>query len=157
AHCRRPRTGCRPRSRLVRKSRRSDSNRRHRVYKTRALPTELLRHGQYRSRMSVVYFGHGPSEAAGALRDMEHPEEVADRSTLALIRALRDQSDGVYVAFDENTRADLVIDDGLRLLRVPMQDGPAPERRGRLGGGQYIRPPPKPTQIRPTYSEQIGL
>jgi hypothetical protein len=36
---------------------------------------------------------------------MEHPKDVGDRSTLAIMLALRDRGYGVYVAFGENTRS----------------------------------------------------
>jgi hypothetical protein len=54
---------------------------------------------------------------------MEHPKDVGDRSTLAIMLALRERGYGVYVAFGENTRADLVIDDGRRLSRVQCKTG----------------------------------
>jgi hypothetical protein len=54
---------------------------------------------------------------------MEHPKDIGDRSTLAIMLALRERGYGVYVAFGENTRADLAIDDGQRLLRVQCKTG----------------------------------
>ena len=54
---------------------------------------------------------------------MEHPKDVGDRSTLAIMLALRECGYGVYVAFGENTRADLVIDNRERFLRVQCNTG----------------------------------
>ena len=54
---------------------------------------------------------------------MEHPKDVGDRSTLAIMLALRDRGYAVYVPFGENTRCDLVIDDGEALARVQCKTG----------------------------------
>jgi PD-(D/E)XK endonuclease len=49
---------------------------------------------------------------------MEHPKDVGDKSTLAIMLALRERGYWVLVPFGENTRYDLVIDDGCALQRV---------------------------------------
>jgi PD-(D/E)XK endonuclease len=49
---------------------------------------------------------------------MDHPKDVGDRCTLAVMLALRLAGYGVLVPFGENTRYDLVIDDGKQLSRV---------------------------------------
>jgi hypothetical protein len=54
---------------------------------------------------------------------MEHPKDVGDRSTLAIMLALRERGYAVYVPFGENTRCDLVIDDGEALARVQCKTG----------------------------------
>src|SRR5216684_4012452 len=54
---------------------------------------------------------------------MEHPKDVGDRSTLAVMLALRAGDYAVYVPFGENTRCDLVIDDGETLSRVQCKTG----------------------------------
>jgi hypothetical protein len=54
---------------------------------------------------------------------VEHPKDVGDRSTLAIMLVLRERGYGVYVPFGENTRADLAIDDGRRLFRVQCKTG----------------------------------
>jgi hypothetical protein len=54
---------------------------------------------------------------------MEHPKDIGDRSTLAIMLALRELGYAVYVPFGENTRCDLVIDDGLPLFRVQCKTG----------------------------------
>ncbi len=59
---------------------------------------------------------------------MNHPKDVGDRTTLAVMLALRELGYEISVPFGENTRYDLVIDDGVRLSRVQC-------KRGRLRGG----------------------
>ena len=54
---------------------------------------------------------------------MEHPKAVGDRSTLAIMLALRDAGFALYVPFGENTRCDLIVDDGVRLSRVQCKTG----------------------------------
>jgi hypothetical protein len=54
---------------------------------------------------------------------MDHPKDVGDRTTLALMLALRDAGYAVSVPFGENTRYDLIADDGERLLRVQCKSG----------------------------------
>jgi PD-(D/E)XK endonuclease len=54
---------------------------------------------------------------------MEHPKDVGDRSTLAVMLALRDCGYAVYVPFGENTRSDLVIEDCDSLARVQSKTG----------------------------------
>jgi hypothetical protein len=49
---------------------------------------------------------------------MAHPKDVGDKSTLTIMLALRETGYGVLVPFGENTRYDLVIDDGRALRRV---------------------------------------
>jgi PD-(D/E)XK endonuclease len=54
---------------------------------------------------------------------MEHPKDIGDRTTLAVMLALRDLGLGVLVPFGENTRYDLVIDDGRSLSKVQCKTG----------------------------------
>ena len=54
---------------------------------------------------------------------MEHPKDVGDRSTLAIMLALRAHGYGVYTPFGENTRCDLIIEDGETLSRVQCKTG----------------------------------
>jgi len=54
---------------------------------------------------------------------MEHPKDVGDRTTLAVMLALRDAGNAIAVPFGENTRYDLIIDGGVRLLRVQCKTG----------------------------------
>lgn len=79
---------------------------------------------------------------------MEHPKRIGDRTTLAVMLALTDSGYDVAVPFGENTRYDLIVDDGVQLLRVQC-------KTGRIRGGAiefptassyYHHPNEKPTQ-----------
>jgi hypothetical protein len=59
---------------------------------------------------------------------MEHPKTVGERSQLAIMVALDRVGYPVFVPLGENTRYDLVIDEGTRLARVQC-------KTGRLRGG----------------------
>jgi hypothetical protein len=54
---------------------------------------------------------------------MEHPKAVGDRSQLAITLALIDRGFAVFLPVGENTRCDLVIDDGVQLGRVQCKTG----------------------------------
>jgi hypothetical protein len=54
---------------------------------------------------------------------MDHPKDIGDRTTLAVMLALWEVGFAVLVPFGENTRYDLVIDDGRRLARVQCKTG----------------------------------
>ena len=54
---------------------------------------------------------------------MLHPKELAIDSTLATIFALRPAGFDILLPFGENTRYDLVTDDGSRLRRVQCKTG----------------------------------
>ena len=54
---------------------------------------------------------------------MEHPKDVGDRSTLAIITVLRELGYGVYLPFGENTRCDLILERGDGLTRVQCKTG----------------------------------
>jgi hypothetical protein len=59
---------------------------------------------------------------------MEHPKKIGDRTTLAVMAALETAGYALLIPFGENTRYDLVIDDGSALARVQC-------KTGRLRGG----------------------
>ena len=54
---------------------------------------------------------------------MEHPKAIGDKSTLAIMLALREAGYALLVPFGENTRYDLAIDDGACLARVQCKTG----------------------------------
>jgi len=62
---------------------------------------------------------------------MRHPKDIGDQSTLAIMLALHAQGYAVYTPFGENTRADLIIDNGARLTRIQC-------KTGRLRNGSVI-------------------
>ena len=79
---------------------------------------------------------------------MRHPKDVGDHTTLAVMIALRESGYQVATPFGENTRYDLILDDGERLLRVQCKTG-----RMRLGAVEFAtassyahHPNEKPTQ-----------
>jgi hypothetical protein len=53
----------------------------------------------------------------------EHPKAVGDRTTLAVMLVLESCGFRVYLPFSENTRCDLVLDDGVHLERVQCKSG----------------------------------
>ena len=54
---------------------------------------------------------------------MEHPKDIGDRTVLAVMLALQATGHDVLVPFGENTRYDLVIDDGAKMARVQCKTG----------------------------------
>jgi PD-(D/E)XK endonuclease len=54
---------------------------------------------------------------------VDHPKDVGDRTTLAVMLALQEVGYAVLMPFGENTRYDLVIDDGVRVARVQCKTG----------------------------------
>jgi hypothetical protein len=54
---------------------------------------------------------------------MEHPKETGDRTTMAIMFALRLEGYAILLPFGENTRYDLVIDNGSRLRRIQCKTG----------------------------------
>jgi len=67
----------------------------------------------------------------GTVGVMEHPKAIGDRTTLVAMLALESAGYAVLLPFGENTRYDLVIDDGQRLARVQC-------KTGRLRGGAVV-------------------
>ena len=54
---------------------------------------------------------------------MQHPKDVGDRSTLAIMYALRLQGASIFVPFGENTRCDLIVEEHGRLSRLQCKTG----------------------------------
>jgi hypothetical protein len=54
---------------------------------------------------------------------MEHPKLIGDRTTLAVMAALQEAGFSVFIPFGENTRYDLVSDDGNELARIQCKTG----------------------------------
>jgi PD-(D/E)XK endonuclease len=54
---------------------------------------------------------------------VRHPKDIGDWTTLMVISALQDQGLDVYLPFGENTRCDLISDDGRRLSRIQCKTG----------------------------------
>ena len=88
---------------------------------------------------------------------MDHPKAIGDRTTLAVMLALSDAGYAISVPFGENTRYDLVADNGERLLKVQC-------KTGRLrGGAVFFRPSSSyahhasPRQTRRRYEGEIDF
>ena len=87
---------------------------------------------------------------------MEHPKEIGDRSTLAAMLGLKAAGYALLVPFGENTRYDLVVDDGRRARSRSVQDREAARRSDRLRGDKHVRPPSEPgSPFGVTYSGEI--
>ncbi len=54
---------------------------------------------------------------------MDHPKDIGDRTTLAVMLVLREAGFGVLTPFGENTRYDLAIDNGCKIFRVQCKTG----------------------------------
>jgi hypothetical protein len=55
--------------------------------------------------------------------DIEHPKDIGDRTTIAVMLALQAAGYNVSIPFGENTRYDLLIDDGTTISRVQCKSG----------------------------------
>ena len=88
---------------------------------------------------------------------MEHPKSVGDRSTLAIMLALREAGFVLYVPFGENTRCDLIIDDGTRLLRVQCKTGRLREGAVRFATCSSYAHHPNPKMTSRHYQGEIDL
>jgi hypothetical protein len=86
---------------------------------------------------------------------MDHPKAVGDRTTLAVMLALRVAGYDVYLPFGENTRCDLVIDDGSRLLRLQCKTGRLREGAIRFATASSYAHHPQPQTRRRHYQGEI--
>jgi hypothetical protein len=86
---------------------------------------------------------------------MEHPKAVGDRSTLAIMLALREVGFDLYVPFGENTRCDLVIDDGGRLIRVQCKTGRLREGAVRFATCSSYAHHPNPRNRNRSYQGEV--
>src|SRR5579864_547175 len=88
---------------------------------------------------------------------MDHPKDIGDRSTLAIILALTEAGYHVLLPFGENTRYDLVIDVNGSLSRVQCKTGRL--RKGavcfRTSSSYYHHPTPSPPAKH--YRDQVDF
>jgi hypothetical protein len=79
---------------------------------------------------------------------MEHPKDIGDRTTLAVMLALRTLGYSFSVPFGENTRYDLIVEAGGAIQRVQCKTGWL--RKGAIefptASSYYHHPNEKPTQ-----------
>jgi hypothetical protein len=83
------------------------------------------------------------------------PKAVGDRTTLALMLALYDAGFAVAVPFGENTRYDLLIDDGCVVSRVQCKTGRLREGRIRFNTCSSYAHHPNPRVTKRTYIGEI--
>jgi PD-(D/E)XK endonuclease len=88
---------------------------------------------------------------------MDHPKAKGDRTTLAVMLALREAGFAVSVPFGENTRYDLVIDDGKRLARVQCKTGRLREGAVLFAACSCYGHHRNPDTARRSYEGQIDL
>jgi hypothetical protein len=86
---------------------------------------------------------------------MAHPKAVGDQSTLAVMLALHRAGYGVFLPFGENTRSDLVIDDGISLLRVQCKTGRLSEGAVRFSTCSSYAHHSRPRALRRDYLGEI--
>jgi hypothetical protein len=85
----------------------------------------------------------------------EHPKSVGDRSTLAVILALEANGFRVYLPFSENTRCDLVVDDGIQLGRVQCKSGRLRSGAVRFNACSSYAHHPNPKVAKRDYTGEI--
>ena len=86
---------------------------------------------------------------------MEHPKAIGDRSTLAIMAALDLAGYVVSVPFGENTRYDLVVDDGGRLSRVQCKTGRLREGAVRFNTCSVYSHHPNPKVHSRAYRDEV--
>lgn len=85
----------------------------------------------------------------------EHPKQIGDRTTVAVMLALIDAGLDVSVPFGENCRYDLVIDRGDRLTRVQCKTGRLRDGTVRFATASTYGHLPSPRETRRDYVGQI--
>jgi hypothetical protein len=86
---------------------------------------------------------------------MEHPKDVGDASTLAIMIALRQTGLALYVPFGENTRCDLIVDNDGELTRVQCKTGRLREGAIRFAVCSCYGHHRNPQAARRTYEGQV--
>jgi hypothetical protein len=87
----------------------------------------------------------------------DHPKDVGDRSTLAIMLALSQAGYTVLLPFGENTRYDLVIDDGASLARVQCKTGRLRQGAVTFATCSSYAHHPNPKMIARSYRGEIDL
>ena len=86
---------------------------------------------------------------------MEHPKAIGDRTTLAVMLALREAGYAISVPFGENTRYDLLIDEGSTISRVQCKTGRLREGGIRFNTCSSYAHHPNPNVVKRTYIGEI--
>jgi len=87
--------------------------------------------------------------------DVEHPKDIGDRSTLAIVFALRSHGYGVFLPFGENTRIDLILENGSVLRRVQCKTGRLRDGTVRFATCSTYAHHPNPKVRRRVYHGEI--
>ncbi|MGH3072875.1 MAG: group I intron-associated PD-(D/E)XK endonuclease [Gaiellaceae bacterium] len=88
---------------------------------------------------------------------MEHPKLIGDRTTLAVMLGLRQAGYALLVPFGENTRYDLVVDDGNQLARFQCKTGRLREGAIRFAACSTYAHHPNPTALRRDYKGEVDF
>jgi hypothetical protein len=88
---------------------------------------------------------------------VEHPKTIGDRTTLAVLVALREVGYSTLVPFGENTRYDLAIDDGEKLYRVQCKTGRLRNGAVKFATCSSYAHHPNPKMITRHYKGEIDL
>jgi hypothetical protein len=86
---------------------------------------------------------------------MEHPKDKGDRSTLAIMAALREAGYALSMPFGENSRYDLVVDDGTRLTRAQCKTGRLREGAVRFNTCSFYGHHPNPAVPQRDYQGEV--
>jgi hypothetical protein len=86
---------------------------------------------------------------------VEHPKKVGDRSQLAIMLALDRVGYPVFLPLGENTRYDLVIDEGTRLARVQCKTGRLRAGAVRFKACSSYAHHPNPKILKRDYVDEI--
>jgi PD-(D/E)XK nuclease superfamily protein len=86
---------------------------------------------------------------------VEHPKIVGDRTTLAVMLGLQRAGYAILLPFGENTRYDLVIDDGVKLGRVQCKTGRLRNGSVSFATCSTYGHHPNPAEVRRPYAGQI--
>jgi PD-(D/E)XK endonuclease len=86
---------------------------------------------------------------------MEHPKDIGERSQLAVMIALDHVGYAVFAPLGENTRADLVIDEGERLARVQCKTGRLRDGAIRFKSCSSYAHHPNPKILKRDYAGEV--
>jgi PD-(D/E)XK nuclease superfamily protein len=104
-------------------SRRPDSNRRPTLYKSVALPAELLRRGRKSTSEHAGTIANVCSVLDHPPTDSSHPVDVGQRSEAVILAELVKRGYTVLTPFGVNHRYDLVVEHNGGFLRVQCKTG----------------------------------
>jgi hypothetical protein len=86
---------------------------------------------------------------------VEHPKDVGDRTVLGVMLVLQSRGFSLLLPFGENTRYDLGIDDGGRLMRVQCKTGKLQAGAVRFKACSTYAHHPHPKALKRDYEGEI--